>query len=256
MPGYNHYSNCTCGWCVKYGRPNTANRARVRDLLSAANIKFGWECFVDPNARCPVCGERVIYYENDFGSRVFFDSFGPEWKKHPRTDNNKRVSSKNLELRAANSINNRFFNEILVLGLAPARNETWRPAQILRVDQKSREVGIVIFDGKEWQEMELLWAYDSPTPSIGELICLSGRRVSYIRHDSLLPHTVPVRLKSSAGKPPTNSDRKSKKQTPIQIEERPQKARSAKNLKLDNSELAKALSKIGRVIDSNGGENT
>jgi hypothetical protein len=44
------------------------------------------ECFVNPNASCPVCGERVYYYENTHGSRVFFDELGHPWPKHPCTD--------------------------------------------------------------------------------------------------------------------------------------------------------------------------
>jgi hypothetical protein len=43
-------------------------------------------CFVNPNARCPVCGDPVFYYQNAFGSRVFFDELGPPWPKHPCTD--------------------------------------------------------------------------------------------------------------------------------------------------------------------------
>lgn len=43
-------------------------------------------CFVNPNATCPVCGERVFYYQNENGSRVFFDELGPPWPKHPCTD--------------------------------------------------------------------------------------------------------------------------------------------------------------------------
>lgn len=43
-------------------------------------------CFVNPNARCPVCGDAVYFYANQHGSRVFFDELGPPWPKHPCTD--------------------------------------------------------------------------------------------------------------------------------------------------------------------------
>lgn len=43
-------------------------------------------CFVQPNAHCPVCGARVYYYQNEYGSRVFFDDLGGDWPKHPCTD--------------------------------------------------------------------------------------------------------------------------------------------------------------------------
>lgn len=44
-------------------------------------------CFVNPNATCPVCQAAVFYYQNDRGSRVFFDELGPLWPKHGCTDN-------------------------------------------------------------------------------------------------------------------------------------------------------------------------
>ncbi|WJI38631.1 MULTISPECIES: hypothetical protein [Mesorhizobium] len=47
-------------------------------------------CFVNPNATCPVCMATVFYYQNDRGSRVFFDDLGPPWPKHGCTDNPKR----------------------------------------------------------------------------------------------------------------------------------------------------------------------
>ncbi len=31
---------------------------------------------------CPYCGEDVVYYENSYGSRVFFEDFGKPWDKH------------------------------------------------------------------------------------------------------------------------------------------------------------------------------
>ncbi|MCP5391909.1 MAG: hypothetical protein H6920_09855 [Sphingomonadaceae bacterium] len=40
-----------------------------------------------PNARCPVCGAPVFFYESFTGGRVFFDELGPPWPKHPCTDN-------------------------------------------------------------------------------------------------------------------------------------------------------------------------
>lgn len=39
-----------------------------------------------PNAQCPVCGEAVFYYCNEYGSSVYFDELGPTWPKHPCTD--------------------------------------------------------------------------------------------------------------------------------------------------------------------------
>jgi hypothetical protein len=32
--------------------------------------------------KCPECGERVYYWSCSHGSKVFFDSLGPDWLKH------------------------------------------------------------------------------------------------------------------------------------------------------------------------------
>lgn len=39
------------------------------------------------NAICPVCGKKVFFYQNENGSRVFFESIGIPWEKHPCTLN-------------------------------------------------------------------------------------------------------------------------------------------------------------------------
>jgi hypothetical protein len=43
--------------------------------------------YINPNARCPVCGASVYFYQSPYGGRVFFDELGPPWPKHPCTDN-------------------------------------------------------------------------------------------------------------------------------------------------------------------------
>lgn len=47
------------------------------------------ESYTNPNAHCPVCGERVFFYQSPAGGRVFFDDLGWPWPKHPCTDNPK-----------------------------------------------------------------------------------------------------------------------------------------------------------------------
>jgi hypothetical protein len=42
--------------------------------------------FVNPNAKCPVCGEKVFFCQLENGGRVYFDELGPPWSKHPCTD--------------------------------------------------------------------------------------------------------------------------------------------------------------------------
>lgn len=79
MPGYNHSSNCPCGWCMKSG--GSASRPRIQ----AAKPIPTYESLLIPNAVCPVCGASVYFYQSPFGGRVFFDDLGPPWPKHPCT---------------------------------------------------------------------------------------------------------------------------------------------------------------------------
>jgi len=100
VTGFNHYSSCTCGWCLNYGRTrvNARQLANDFDRLSAVNFltkhsaRSSAGCFVNPNANCPVCHAAVFFYANQHGSKVFFDELGPPWSKHPCTDNPKNKS--------------------------------------------------------------------------------------------------------------------------------------------------------------------
>ena len=60
--------------------------SRLRDIHADKSITA---TFVHPNAQCPVCGARVFFYQNSYGSRVYFDDLGVPWPKHPCTDNSK-----------------------------------------------------------------------------------------------------------------------------------------------------------------------
>jgi hypothetical protein len=98
VTGHNHYPDCSCGWCVNHGRTRV-NRTELRssyrlheaqNFLKQNGARSIAGCYVNPNARCPVCGAAVFFYANEFGSRVYFDDLGPPWPKHPCTDNPRR----------------------------------------------------------------------------------------------------------------------------------------------------------------------
>jgi hypothetical protein len=60
---------------------------RIRDDGQAFEFPFiTYPSYVNPNARCPVCGAEVYFYQSPYGGRVFFDDLGPPWPKHPCTD--------------------------------------------------------------------------------------------------------------------------------------------------------------------------
>lgn len=67
---------------------NYGGRSQIASLPTALRITtYVSDSISNPNASCPVCGERVFFYQNSHGSRVFFDHPGPPWPKHPCTDN-------------------------------------------------------------------------------------------------------------------------------------------------------------------------
>src|SRR5215471_11377870 len=86
MPGHNHFSWCTCGWCVKHP---TSIQGPVLATAASPWRRHANRCdsYVDPNALCPVCGAEVFFYQSPYGGRVFFDDLGPPWPKHACTDN-------------------------------------------------------------------------------------------------------------------------------------------------------------------------
>jgi hypothetical protein len=49
--------------------------------------------YIVPNAKCPVCGQLVFFYQNAFGSKVYFEDLGPPWLKHPCTDGSSAIAS-------------------------------------------------------------------------------------------------------------------------------------------------------------------
>jgi len=99
MAGHNHHPGCTCGWCTGGWGSNSHSRSSnsyVRSFIPT----YGWDysyipfisnykSFTNPNSRCPVCGERVYFYQSPYGGKVFFDELGPPWPKHPCTTSNK-----------------------------------------------------------------------------------------------------------------------------------------------------------------------
>ena len=89
---WNHSDGCTCGFGGEGHSgsrssglyPNDPNRP---SWYYSPYLHGNDESFVNPNAKCPVCGVAVFYYRSPYGGSVFFDELGPPWPKHPCTDN-------------------------------------------------------------------------------------------------------------------------------------------------------------------------
>jgi len=91
---HNHPPNCPCNWGrginFSYGSNSISKNNHIKEnyafkVLAVYPIYKFSETI--PNAFCPVCNAKVFFYQNIYGSRVFFDSLGKPWPKHPCTDN-------------------------------------------------------------------------------------------------------------------------------------------------------------------------
>ena len=94
MPGYNHYLNCTCGWCLKTGssfRTTSSSQQNIGDSLSP-RLYTKKSSYVSSTphtdeaktyeTQCWWCDEEVFYHTNGYGDSVLFDSLGKPWKVH------------------------------------------------------------------------------------------------------------------------------------------------------------------------------
>jgi hypothetical protein len=90
---WNHPPGCTCGWGGDghLGRRQIGAGPRSYAMpWGIPPIRASYESYTIPNARCPVCGASVFFYQSPDGGRVFFDELGPPWPKHPCTDHRSR----------------------------------------------------------------------------------------------------------------------------------------------------------------------
>jgi hypothetical protein len=49
--------------------------------LTPKRRQLSLQSFTRPT-KCDICGGECFYYENEYGSKVFFDELGPPWPKH------------------------------------------------------------------------------------------------------------------------------------------------------------------------------
>ena len=93
MPGHNHYSNCSCGWCSGGWRGGWRSSFRG-DFDSPPGGSSGGisnpytvvekscddtECCYP--TKCSICGASVFFVRHNGGS-VWFDHLGKPWPKH------------------------------------------------------------------------------------------------------------------------------------------------------------------------------
>jgi hypothetical protein len=105
----NHSPSCDCGFGGDTGGGGWHWGTVSNFTRHYTAPSFGWardhggtvESYVNPNAHCPVCGCPVFFYRSPHNGRVFFDSLGWPWPKHPCTDNRgepQRTTRSSLEV--------------------------------------------------------------------------------------------------------------------------------------------------------------
>lgn len=90
---FNHSYDCQCGFGgedyvqkIKHPEFYSKNKNILQYFNPQANLTNPKkDSLVIPNAKCPICGERVYFYRSPNDGRVYFDELGPPWPKHPCT---------------------------------------------------------------------------------------------------------------------------------------------------------------------------
>lgn len=208
MTGFNHYSNCTCGWCVNYGRSRAAladyehdfreRDARLLLKRSGANSVAG--CYVNPNARCPRCGVPVFFYANAAGSRVYFDDLGPPWPKHPCTDNSRRsillgATHTYRPTRRNKGEVKELLNAAAIAGLSRFRSSgkrsagEWTLVVILAVDRRGQENRVEgeFLDSDKNEAYRFTCHSEAPLFEVGEFVSVNDNQISFVDRETLLP---------------------------------------------------------------------
>lgn len=208
MTGFNHYADCDCGWCVNYGgRSPRAHRARLvkdmhqRDALNVLkrnSARYISGCYVNPNAKCPVCGDAVYFYANEHGSRVFFDDLGPPWPKHHCTDNPREpVSPRGAPTRRTRGMMQELITAANTAGLF--RNkvfgrripEEWSLLLVVTVERDGEEntVTAEFLDSQSGETTQFKCRSDEPVLEPGDFVNMKGNEISFVHKATLFPVT-------------------------------------------------------------------
>jgi hypothetical protein len=158
-------------------------------------------CFVNPNAKCPVCGVGVFFYANEHGSRVFFDDLGPPWPKHPCTDIPRdyvpkatlpvrRSRGSTQELIAAANVAGLFTNRVFGRRVA----DEWTMLVVLAVDRVDEENTVMaeFLDSREGERTTFACRSEISILGPGDFINVKADQVSFVHKDSLWPVTFTI----------------------------------------------------------------
>lgn len=182
--------------------------------------------FTIPNATCPVCGARVFFYQNEHGSRVFFDELGPPWPKHPCTD------QENLRLPRAPAsppqptshevpdATRRLLETILrdrAEQRTPVLEDGWAPFVIVRRSDRDETSFFTArpLSGASRRRLRFSTAARADLPSADETVYIRDLQLSFFSFELFEPVEVTITLKvgkiSKAGRRKARRKRRARK---------------------------------------------
>ena len=134
--------------------------------------------WLDPNASCPVCGAEVYFYQNRFGSRVFFDEVGPPWPKHPCTDTVSRSSLAPLDVTTGVM---RSLGAPRELDASDAQNSRLRVLVVVGIEKVGRKRHLTLedVDGENF-----VVATSPPAPPLDAIAVEIGAELHWMDPDS------------------------------------------------------------------------
>jgi peptidoglycan/xylan/chitin deacetylase (PgdA/CDA1 family) len=172
--------------------------------------------FVTPNATCPECGADVFFYQNQYGSRVYFDDLGPPWPKHPCTDSGTHSRSRRGQRAAGEQAPQARDDDdiIQIHAWADAAyvypdsrfaghhgHKPWHLAELVKRIRGKRGTFFILRDLTEGTSRKLFMSARSLPRSFREstLVAVERGRISYLDLQLMQPREIPVtRIRSAA----------------------------------------------------------
>lgn len=173
------------GWCS--GASNSSDDRPYRSV----------EEYTNPNAYCPVCGEKVFFYQSYNGGRVFFDNLGWPWPKHPCTDNGRNLGKTPPKTRGDIAIKNREGNTLHIYDLGDLQEFPKKSIFTLRNVRKGSRLDLSYSpSGLKKAGLEISDFWDAPSFLILKLVKpLHTYRVEFI--SARLGKVVSIRMSSA-----------------------------------------------------------
>ncbi|MDG3039832.1 hypothetical protein [Roseicyclus marinus] len=194
----------------------------AKRILTELRVRSLNSCFVSPNAKCPVCQQDVFFYQNMYGSRVFFDELGPPWPKHPCTIS-KTQSKRNDFLRPTQRPSTEIRKILDADNLAGTyftsewgrRNETWALYVVVKTLRSTETIRVFVesVSSKDIVKRNFTIKTKRNVVDEGDLVSYNGKIFSFIGRELLTPINVNEFDGSSA---PEHRDQK--KASPVNAE--------------------------------------